>query len=256
MSESYPIGGHTALARRWMAQSPFGERHSLVLTFQASSAVEPKLAEAVRRSEGTLHSVSDRLSFLERASALRRLAWEEADFVVAHVHTWDVVPAMAFAVPGGPPVLLVNHADHSFWVGSAIADLVVDIRDSGAALTKSLRGARATVVLPIPLEDCGASRPDRTAAAAQLPDPSVLGRGPVLLTIGFARASIKRRLALIFCVRRGGSWRQSTTRCSLRSGRAPPTRRGNGSPSRPVAVSPRSASVNACGSITRTASDT
>jgi len=187
MSESYPIGGHTALARRWMTLSPFGERHSLVLTFQASSAVEPKLAEAVRRSEGTLHSVSDRLSFLERASALRQLAWEEADVVVAHVHTWDVVPALAFAVPGGPPVLLVNHADHSFWVGGAIADLVVDIRDSGAALTKSLRGARGTVVLPIPLEDCGASRPDRTAAAGQLPDPSVLGRGPVLLTIGAAR---------------------------------------------------------------------
>ena len=186
LSESYPIGGHTALARRWIAQSPFGERHSVVLTFQTVSAMDSKLADAARRSGGSVHSLSDHASLLDRSVALRRLAWAEADVVVAHVHAWDVVSAMAFAVPGGPPVLLVNHTDHAFWVGCAGADLVVDIRDSGAALTKSFRGARGLAFLPIPLEDCGPAPRDRTAAAARLPDPSVLQRGPVLLTIGAA----------------------------------------------------------------------
>jgi hypothetical protein len=185
-SMTLAIGGHTALARRWVGRNPFGERHSVVLTVQAVGDIEPGLSVAVRRSGGAIHSLADAGSLLQRAAALRRLAWEEADVVVVHTHMWDVLPAMAFAVPGGPPVLLLNHADHAFWVGTAIADLVVDIRDSGLALSTSLRGGRGSAVLPVPLEDRGPAPSDRSVAAARLRDPSVLARNVVLLTIGSA----------------------------------------------------------------------
>jgi hypothetical protein len=121
---------------------------------------------------------------LQRAQALRQLAWETADVVVLHAHMWDVVPSLAFAVPGGPPVLLMNHADHAFWVGCAISDSIVDIRDSGLALSTRLRGGRGSALLPVPLEDHGAAPRTRALVAARLPNPSVLDRTLVLLTVG------------------------------------------------------------------------
>jgi hypothetical protein len=178
------IGGHTALVRRWVARNPICELHSVVLTVQTAADIEPGLSAAVHQSGGTLYSLGGTSSLFQRAAALRRLASEQADVVVIHAHPWDVVPSIAFAVPGGPPVLLVNHADHAFWVGTAIADIVVDIRDSGLALSTSLRGPRGSAVLPVPLEDHGPARRDRRAAAVRLGDPSLLARSIVLLTIG------------------------------------------------------------------------
>jgi hypothetical protein len=180
------ISGHTALARRWVVRNPFCEQHSVVLTMQAAADIEPGLSAAVRQSGGTVHSLVGAGSLFQRAATLRRLAWEQTDVVVIHAHMWDVLPAIAFAVPGGPPVLVVNHADHAFWVGTAIADLVVDIRDSGLALSTSLRGGRGSAVLPVPLEDRGPALRDRSVAAARLSDPSVLARSLLLFTIGSA----------------------------------------------------------------------
>jgi hypothetical protein len=184
LSATGAIGGHTALVRRWVARNPFREQHSTVLTMQAAADIEPGLSAAVRQSGGTVDSLAGAGSLFQRAAALRRLAWEKADVVVIHAHMWDVLPAIALAVPGGPPVLVVNHADHGFWVGTAIADLVVDIRDSGLALSTSLRGVRGSTVLPVPLEDRGPAPHERSGVAARLSDPSVLARGLLLLTIG------------------------------------------------------------------------
>jgi hypothetical protein len=183
-SMSYEIGGHTAIARRWIARNPFGQRHSVLLTTQSDAAIDPGLARAVLTSGGEIHSVAGIGSLLERAAALRRLARDTADVVVLHTHEEDVVPSLAFAAPGGPPVLLINHADHTFWVGLAVSDMIVDIRDSGLALSTSFRGARGSALLPVPLEDRGPAPRDRSVAAARMSDPSPLNRALVLLTVG------------------------------------------------------------------------
>jgi hypothetical protein len=178
------IGGHTAVARRWVASNPFREQHSVALTVQSVADMDPALRAAVGHTGGAVHSLAGTVSLLQRAATLRQLAIEQADVVVIHAHTWDVMPALAFAAPGGPPVLLLNHADHAFWVGAAVADVVIDIRDSGRALSTSLRGVRGSVVLPVPLEDRGPAPAGRSLVAQRLRDPSILVRNPLLLTIG------------------------------------------------------------------------
>ena len=45
-----PIGGHTALARRWIARNPGRRVHDVVLTGQAVDAAAPALAAAARAS--------------------------------------------------------------------------------------------------------------------------------------------------------------------------------------------------------------
>jgi hypothetical protein len=186
MSSTSAIGGHTALARRWIARDPGDHVHDVALTGQPAGDVAPALAAAAHASGGSVRSLADLRGLMERAAALRALAAAEADVVVLHTHMWDVLPAVAFGVAGGPPVLLMNHADHAFWIGASVADLVVDFRDSGAALTARLRAARAGALLPLPLEDGGAVPPDRQPAAAALGDASILTRDCVLLTVGRA----------------------------------------------------------------------
>ena len=178
------IGGHTALARRWITLDGSGDRHDVVVTMQAANDVETKLARAVTDTGGRVVSVAGDGGLLRRAARLRQLVTESTDAVILHAHQWDVVPSLAFAAPGGPPVLLLNHADHAFWNGCSVADTVIDIRDSGLALSRRFRGVRRSAVLPVPLEDHGVVAPDRAKAAARLADPALLNAGLVLLTIG------------------------------------------------------------------------
>jgi glycosyltransferase involved in cell wall biosynthesis len=117
---------------------------------QRSIAPE-NLVEAVRKAGGTCLILDPMVPFLERAQQLRNYAWENADVVVLHIHPEDVIATTAFGVAGGPPVLFVNHADHAFWVGCAIADLVLDIRTSGHLWTKEGRGVNRTTILTLPL---------------------------------------------------------------------------------------------------------
>jgi hypothetical protein len=178
------IGGHTALARRWISRNPGRRVHDIVLTGQALAAADPALTVAVQASGGTVRSLADVDSLVGRTHALRTLA-ASADVVVLHTHMWDVLPTLAFAHPGGPPVLLMNHADHAFWVGVAVADAVIDFRDSGAALTERLRAPRGMRRLPVPLDERAALPRDRAALAGRLPSRA-LDRRTLLLTIGRA----------------------------------------------------------------------
>jgi hypothetical protein len=183
-SETLAIGGHTALARRWIAADDSRDLHSVVATMQPRDAIEARIAATAAATGGEVLSVAHERRLVDRAARLRALAREHADVVVVHAHQWDVVPSLAFATPAAPPVLLMNHADHAFWIGTRIADVVVDIRDSGRALSQRFRGARRSTLLPIPLDDRGAAPPDRTLAARRLGDRTLSEAESVLLTIG------------------------------------------------------------------------
>jgi hypothetical protein len=93
------------------------------------------------------------------------------------------VPNLAFAGQvDRPPVVLVNHADHLFWLGREVADLVVNNREVARRISRERRGIAAArnAMLPLPLT--GVARGgDREEARRQL------GIGPdqvLLLTIG------------------------------------------------------------------------
>jgi hypothetical protein len=114
--------------------------------------------------------------------ALRNLARAKARIVVLHTHPHDAVPVAAFAHKNSPPVAYVNHADHAFWLGCSVADIVLDIRESGHRITLEQRQARASEILPLPLDDPPVLPPKNEAR-------SVLGiplDARVYLTIGSA----------------------------------------------------------------------
>lgn len=151
LSQGYASGGHTKTLERWITLDT-NSVHSIAVTL--NSTTNPHcLATAAMQSGGWYYTLDTlHLSLYQRAKMLRDMAYLWADLVVLHVHPHDPIPPVAFGVPGGPPVLFVNHADHAFTIGMSIADFVAEHRPAGQVLTRSRRNIAAAYRLPLPLE--------------------------------------------------------------------------------------------------------
>lgn len=152
-TEFYAVGGHSRMATHWINEDR-AHRHSLVITRQ-HEPVPPGLSAAIAKSGGTLtllnRAPGDLLDWARRLQPLLAAA----ELVVLHVHSMDVIPFLALAgMENRPPVIIVNHADHLFWIGVDQVDLVLSSRMSGDRLTKDRRDIpdERRAVIPLCLE--------------------------------------------------------------------------------------------------------
>ena len=188
MDQTYAIGGHTTLVHRWMELDPRGGRHS-VLLLSHHGAVDPRLVEATRATGGAVNALAPDSPLMERAIRLREDAWKHADRVVLHVHPWSVIPVVALGVPGGPPVMLLNHLSQKFWLGGSVSDLVLNLRDSALEWSLAYRGIPRNAMLPIPIALRAGGREGPTTSETRQAARHMLGmpsEATVLLTIGNA----------------------------------------------------------------------
>lgn len=149
MTQAYAIGGHSRVVWRWMEQDDT-RSHSLALT-RTGAAVPQELVQQVGKSGGTITELTG--SHLARATALRELA-TGADFIVLHTHSYDVLPLLAFANPLGlPPVILFNQANHLFWYGAQVANVITSFDETCLNSAVRERGIPRThqALLPLPL---------------------------------------------------------------------------------------------------------
>jgi hypothetical protein len=150
------IGGHTRTIRNWVTNDP-DSVHSLLVTSQGRRRVPEWLVDAVRGSSGEVIILPSEAPLMDRARWTRQVAASSIDFVVLHHFGHDVTPVLAYACGDGPPVGLLNHADHLFWLGGSVSDVIINLRQIGRVLAEQRRFARRNVVLPIPLTDFSAS---------------------------------------------------------------------------------------------------
>lgn len=143
------IGGHTRTIQHWIEHDS-ASCHSVLLMGQGHLPIPAWLGSTVTTRGGALLALPAHFSLRAKAARLRAIA-AKADLVVLHHGGWDVVPSLAFAVGDGPPVVVLNHADHEFWLGSSIADLVINLRSAAVAHTRERRFIDRNTVLPIPL---------------------------------------------------------------------------------------------------------
>jgi hypothetical protein len=88
-----------------------------------------------------------------RAKTLQQLA-SRYDVIVLHIHPYDVVPIIALSQKvDRPPVIFMNHADHVYWLGVSISDIVAHFRTSGLRLSMARRTIdhKRCAILPIPI---------------------------------------------------------------------------------------------------------
>lgn len=144
------IGGHSRMLWRWMQQDQ-ESIHSLALTKQESHEIPQVLQDCVSKSDGKIYILNQEAdTIISRATKLREIA-ATADVVVLHVYNQDVIPMIAFAnKEQSPPVVFVDYADHLFWLGVSISDVVANLRESGMRLSQQRRGieAQRNVLLP------------------------------------------------------------------------------------------------------------
>ena len=186
LTEALEAGGHSAMAWRWIRHDTVHPvQHAAVLSHDAP--IPAALAEAVHARGGCVHRPPPGSGFVQQARWLRALASALAQRVVLHVDVADVVAATAFGVPGGPPVMLVNHAAHLCATGVRSADIVLNCRGSWLEQTWTAlhRGARRHATVPIPLEEAEASSETALPVRAATREALGLGLGQVVtLTLG------------------------------------------------------------------------
>ena len=144
------------MAIRWIRNDGQERIHCAALLSQ-ELPVPAALMKAVTDTGGSIYTARSRDSFIQKASWLRRLAYDLANCIILHIDVDDVICGVAFGIDGGPPVLLVNHSAHIFWTGASIADLVLNCR--GSALegiwATAYRGIARYATVPIPLLGAG-----------------------------------------------------------------------------------------------------
>lgn len=138
MSQGYDTGGHTRLACQWMALDR-NSTHTLVLSQQNTIPVPDMVSDMARRGQITLVVLEDDSS-TKRIAALRRLL-SDADAVVLQIHPNDPLPVAALAgMESPPPVLLDDHANHVFWIGASVTNLLVSLHADGMRIATERRG--------------------------------------------------------------------------------------------------------------------
>jgi glycosyltransferase involved in cell wall biosynthesis len=173
------IGGMTRMIWRWISQD-IDSTHSIALTRQADTEIPDALKKAVSNSHGEIYILNEKLDdfdLIPQAKRLRELA-STVDLVILHIYNFDVVPIIAFADRNQtPPILFLDHADHLFWLGASISDIVISLRESAWNLAQKRRGiaSERSVLLPIVIDP---SQRDLSRVEAKrllgIPEDSVL----------------------------------------------------------------------------------
>lgn len=169
MTQAAPVGGLTRLLCQWvMADST--RQHAMVLT-QHRGPTPQFVYDTFEASGGWVrHLNRSPGGQIEWAQRLRRMS-QDFDLVIVHTHCEDVVPLLAFgAIESGkyPHVVVMNHADHLFWLGPSIAHLTIDLRDAALELAVTRRGVapERNILVPTVSETIKRKRSRAEAKAA------------------------------------------------------------------------------------------
>lgn len=147
MTQAYGSGGHTRVVERWINMSNIEEKHSVLLLNQETENVPQWLVNSAKNHGGNFLSLNED-DIIKRAYLLRQEA-SKYERVILHVHMDDSVPIIAFGVDSFTiPIIFFNHADHMFWLGVSIADMVAELRCDHISETR--RGVQNSYVLGIP----------------------------------------------------------------------------------------------------------
>lgn len=151
MTQCYEHGGHTRVVERWIDNTKRNYINSVVLLKQNNDSIPELLKKNIKNSKGELIVLEQDMTLVERALKLREIAMEY-EYIVLHTHMEDPTATVAFGTEKFTrPVLFFNHADHMFWIGKTISDMILDIRTQ-KSISPKYRDINDAVLCPIPCD--------------------------------------------------------------------------------------------------------
>jgi glycosyltransferase involved in cell wall biosynthesis len=145
----YETGGHTRLVLNWIKNDNHN-RHSVIVTNQRKGELPLKIVRKLGLSESIFSVLDQKSSILDRAAELRKVS-NDYDCVILHIHPDDVIPVIAYSTEKSPAISFLNHADHTFWIGASVSDVLMQIRESNIRYDNVRRGIERQIFIPIPL---------------------------------------------------------------------------------------------------------
>jgi GT2 family glycosyltransferase/glycosyltransferase involved in cell wall biosynthesis len=149
------VGGHTELLRQWLRTIRGMKLKQALFSTELIATVEFE-------RWGELIELADKPYFSNSALTLTQRMLQLARFIRAvqprilslFIHPHDVVTlAVLGAIRKKDPkryrTVLINHADHAFWLGSSMVDHVIEFRSVGEIYTRRYRGIKSTTVIPL-----------------------------------------------------------------------------------------------------------
>lgn len=180
MTEAYLTGGHTRVVERWINLSDKDQKHSVVLI--NNIGIYPELLQENVKSRNGEFYILENPNFLAKAVDLRKLGLNY-EYIILHTHMYDPTATMAFGTDKFKrPVILFNHADHMFWIGKSIADIVADIKTINT-ISKSRKNLDNTFKLGVPIDNRTITLKNKDEARKLLGIPN---DKKILLSIGSA----------------------------------------------------------------------
>lgn len=168
MTEAYLTGGHTRVVERWIGQSDPEQKHSVVIINQVLPC--PDLLEKNVKSRNGEFILLTEENVFAKAVELRKLGLQY-EYIILHTHMHDPTATIAFGTEKFTrPIILFNHADHMFWLGRSIADIVADIRTI-KTISKTRKNMDNTFMLGIPVENRSIEIKDKDKARSLLGIP-------------------------------------------------------------------------------------
>ena len=147
----FDMGGHTRIILNWIQADP-KRTHTLVTTGH-NGVLSSWMLEILETAGCRLIVLDPKETKIERASKLRELIMDGGfDLVISHHFHFDTVTIAALSVVGLPQVFVFNQGDHVYWLGTGMADAVLDFRRSGQAVSLRNRGIRQSIYFPYILE--------------------------------------------------------------------------------------------------------
>ena len=151
-STLYETGGHTKLLFNWIENDQEND-HSLVSTrLNEEELLGLSRFYSKKIRETNLHSVSS-FSKIDSAKKLNALLGKGYNLIVLHTHPDECLINLVFSNEQlEVPVYTVNHADHVFWLGASVTDILLQIRESNIEIDKVRRQIKNQAFLPIPIQ--------------------------------------------------------------------------------------------------------
>lgn len=181
MTKAYPTGGHSRVVARWIECSDIKQKHSVILLNQEEVMIPDDIQRAVSSHNGEIY-VSTQTDLIENAKFLREISLQY-EGIILHTHPNDPTAIIAYGTNEfNTPVLMFNHADHNYWCGACIVDVLADIRDNG--ISQKYRNIDDVFMLRIPIASDLCLEKYITSKSVARASLGISEQTKVMLTIG------------------------------------------------------------------------
>lgn len=153
-SEVYKSGGHSKLLYNWI-RNDNSKKHSVLSTrFTIEELKDISLFYLPDITHIDHFSVKSE-SKIKSAQLLNKLSLNDFDLIVLHIHPDETIANIVLSQKSiTTPICFVNHADHVFWLGTSIIDMLLQIREANISIDSERReiAKERQFFLPIPIE--------------------------------------------------------------------------------------------------------